>query len=127
MLQIPDLELDETEAKRLANAIQNVNSAYRVEFDPKKAALIDLATACGVIYGPRAVTLYMRSRNQNKMAKRPTLTPDPKPAPAPVNRANGFHQPTIDDTANATPPELKKQETIGKLPEGFDPTKIKIN
>ena len=80
-LQVPELELDEAEAQRLAAAIQNVNNAYRVEFDPKKAALIDLGTACGVIYGPRFVSIFLRKKQEMKLNKAPFAKAAPPPKP----------------------------------------------
>lgn len=130
--QIPELELDEEECKRLASAIQNVNAAYKIEFDPKKAAMFDLMTACGIVYGPRAVTVFIRKRSETKMARKPVLTPDPpvRPNPAPAKPAEvkpvNFNQPVLDNS-DKQPPELKKNESPGKPPPGFDPANIKLN
>lgn len=60
--KVPELELDEREAKDIANAIAGVSEQYMLTIDPKKAAWIDLARVVGVVYGPRGVSYYMRKK-----------------------------------------------------------------
>jgi hypothetical protein len=82
-LVVPEMAIDETESKKLAKAIEGVTEQYKVTLDPKVAAYIDLATVCGMIYGPRAVAIYVRKSTEPK-PQRPTATVHPiRPAPVP--------------------------------------------
>lgn len=82
-LVVPEMAIDESESKKLAKAIEGVTEQYKVTLDPKVAAYIDLATVCGMIYGPRAVAIYVRKSSEPK-PQRPTATVHPiRPAPVP--------------------------------------------
>lgn len=59
---IPELELEEKEAKEIAKAIAGVSEQYMLTIDPKKAAWIDLARVVGVVYGPRGVSYWLRKK-----------------------------------------------------------------
>lgn len=93
----PELILEEKEARELASAIKGVNEQYKLTLDPKQAAWIDLITACGIIYGPRGVAIYIRKSMTVK----------------PVSNLNG-----------ATAPEVKAPPQ--KFTSAFDPTKQQI-
>lgn len=115
LLHIPEIELDKDEAKKLALAIEGVNEQYKITLDPKKAAWIDLVQVAGVIYGPRAVSYYLRT----KAEKRPlnfTRAPQPQRQTGPID-LNPMNAPDLNGSTKAP---------AGKLPEGFDPTNIKI-
>jgi hypothetical protein len=76
MLKSPELELDEGEALKLAQALIRLQSFYPAIDVPAKAlAWAQLVIACGQVYGPRIVAISKRP----KKAK-----PAPVPAPAPV-------------------------------------------
>ncbi len=101
ILQVPELNLDQSEAKKLAASIEAVNAQYKFDMDPKKAAWLDLATTAGIIYGPRCVSFYIRKTQQQK--------------PMPFVRA-------ATDTIN-TPRTTPEQPTVIN---GFDPMNQKI-
>lgn len=76
-LVVPELALEEKEAKELARSIKAVNEQYKLTLDPKQAAWIDLMTTCGIIYGPRAVAIYLRKQTDKKAVPAPLMTPAP--------------------------------------------------
>jgi hypothetical protein len=67
LCDVPELELDETEAKRLSEAFKKVAEFYPVGLSPKRLAWTEFCIAAGTVYGPRVVTIYKK-----------------KPKPAPV-------------------------------------------
>lgn len=58
LLQAPEIELDESEAKKLSDALKNVAKQYQTVVDPKKLALIQLSTVAAGIYVPRVIVLF---------------------------------------------------------------------
>lgn len=75
MLAEPELVIDETESKILADAVIEVSSAYGVGamMSPKVQAAVDMAIALGTVYGKRAMTIYAkRSRKPRPVAVMPT-------------------------------------------------------
>ena len=119
ILQVPELALDETEAKKLALAIEGVNEQYKIALDPKKAAWIDLVQVAGVIYGPRAVAFYIRKKAQARPLQFHRQAGPVRPATAAA--------PPVDDNP-ITAPDLNTDKTKqnGKMPQGFDPTNLKL-
>lgn len=107
LLSIPELELEEAEAKKLAKSISAVNDQYKLTLDPKKAAWVDLCTAASTIYGPRAISLYLRKMNEKPKVVAPVATAAPDKNPVNAPNVNG----------NLTP---------ARMPGGFDPSNIKI-
>jgi hypothetical protein len=97
---IPELEIEEKEAKELSAAIAAVSAEYSFILDPKTAAWIELTRVCGVIYGPRAVSIWLRTQTEKKNTPQKQQT-----AQAPTQ----------------APPDPPMPTT------GFDPTKITIN
>jgi hypothetical protein len=61
---VPELELDEKEAKQLADAANNVASHYAVDLDPKTLAWINLLWALSMVYGTRGVAFVSRKRSE---------------------------------------------------------------
>lgn len=59
MLKVPELELDEAEAKRLEQAIKKVQRHYPLSVSQKHADLLMLGAVATQIYGTRAVAIYM--------------------------------------------------------------------
>ncbi len=106
ILQVPELNLDQSEAKKLAASIEAVNAQYKFDMDPKKAAWLDLATTAGIIYGPRCVSFYIRKTQQQK--------------PMPFVRHAA--PPPAGDTINQPATAADKPVVIN----GFDPTNQKI-
>ena len=81
ILNAPNLELDQEESKKLADAVQKVAGFYSVAFDPKKVAIVELAAVCGMIYGPRIMAWRI---DRKKKAPAPRVTEMPRPAQAPA-------------------------------------------
>ena len=65
-LQTPELALDPSESKAIAEGIQNVAQHYPVAIDPKTMAWINLGIVCSSVYGPRMVAIGI---NKNKRQK----------------------------------------------------------
>ena len=103
-LVVPELAIDEGESKKLAKAIEGVTDQYKVTLDPKVAAYIDLATVCGMIYGPRAVAFYVRKSSEAK--------PAPRPQQPQTNNVHPIRP-------EATPPRPQPTQA-----PGFDPGRI---
>ena len=67
-----ELNIDEAEAKTIADAAADVASHYSVTADPKTMAWVNLAAALGMVYGPRfgAIKLRVASEKRGKMVQR---------------------------------------------------------
>lgn len=64
---IEELELEESEAKKLGEAINRVNQFYgNVVLPPKAMAWAHLGFAVGQVYGPRFVAYGMRKKKEAK-------------------------------------------------------------
>lgn len=62
---IPELEIEEKEAKRLNDAIQHVNDVFGIpKLGEKAAAIVDMGTALGAVYGTRLVAITARKRKE---------------------------------------------------------------
>lgn len=59
---IEELRIHEHESIMLADAAADVMQHYSIEIDPKHAALVKLAAAAGMVYGPRAFVLVKKSQ-----------------------------------------------------------------
>jgi hypothetical protein len=61
------LELDESEAKKLADACARVQREFGVAImSPKVAAIINLLMVGGGVYGPRAVAVAMHAKKKKE-------------------------------------------------------------
>ena len=60
---VPELELDQAEAKRYADATGNLMKHYDNKLNPKVLAWMQFVSVTGGIYGPRAVAWYKRSES----------------------------------------------------------------
>jgi hypothetical protein len=78
-----EIAIDEKEAKELAAAIAGVTNEYIIVMSPKTAAWMELGRVCGVIYGPRAVNLWLEARAKQKapIPLRPRPQADTPPEP----------------------------------------------
>ena len=76
-MHVEELELDESEAKRLGDAVNKVQALYDMPIiDPKVMAWINLGlVGCGV-YGPRYAAFRIRKRKE-KTAKPQTIDAQP--------------------------------------------------
>src|SRR4029077_18805622 len=71
LVKIPELKIDESEAKIMADAVARVNKEFGVQImSPKTAALVNLGMATVTVYGPRVVAVV----NNAKMKKKGTAT-----------------------------------------------------
>lgn len=64
LIECPELVLAEQEAKTLATAIANVTEYYKIHIDGKTSALVTLLYTAGILYGPRALTIYRRTHRR---------------------------------------------------------------
>jgi len=90
VLDTQELTLEETEAKRLADAFTEVGKYYAVNFDPKKVAIANLLIVAGGIYGPRFMAWKIR-KSLETPEPTPVMSID-RPAPAPKAKTNGKAQ-----------------------------------
>lgn len=79
---IEELEIDETEGKKLGDAVEELSKIYGKTINPKTAAWVNFAAAAGVVYGPRIIAYRARMESETKAA--PATAP--KPGPQPVNK-----------------------------------------
>jgi hypothetical protein len=65
LLRIPELELDENEAQRLAKALLQLQKCYpAIDIPAHVTAWIGLAAAAGGVYAPRVAAYRLRTRNE---------------------------------------------------------------
>lgn len=65
LLKIDELELDETEARKLGEAIARVNALYDVPIlSEKQMAWVNLATTGCAVYGPRLMAYKLRMKTE---------------------------------------------------------------
>lgn len=108
LTHVPELALDESEAKKLAKSIEGVTDQYKLTLDPKVAAYFDLGSTVSMIYGPRAFSYYLRKKNE-------VATPRPQPP-----RADN-----VQDIRPATPPNRPQpMDAAPVVAAAFDPGKI---
>jgi len=67
---VPELKIDQDEARQLPDAVAKVNEYYETTIDPKMMAWVGLFAVCGKIYGPRIIVWNIR-----RVASRPKLQP----------------------------------------------------
>lgn len=65
-LGIEELEIDETEAKKMGDALTELGNVYGKTISPKTMAWTNLAAACGMVYGPRIVAYRERLKHEPK-------------------------------------------------------------
>lgn len=63
-LHAPELTIDAAESHAVAEAVANVAEQYKIRLDGKAGAVAGLVYALGLVYGPRAVAIYIRMRNE---------------------------------------------------------------
>ncbi|RPJ42578.1 MAG: hypothetical protein EHM21_12615 [Chloroflexi bacterium] len=78
-LKVPEIELSEQEAARLADAIARVQAEFpETKLPPRVIVLMNLAGVAGAIYGQRIVAVRLRH-----LAEAHQAGPAPGPAPGP--------------------------------------------
>lgn len=92
--QVPELAIDNNEGKLIASAIADVQAHYNWDVSPDVQIWVNLVTAMGAVYGPRAVSIYVRKK-QAKTVKRPEPTIVKKEGTVtPIFDIPGMHSPT---------------------------------
>jgi hypothetical protein len=83
LCKVPELEIEEPEAKRISEAVNRLNELYGGVVIPEKAqAWLNLGIAAGTVYGPRFVAHSVRIKNERKNQP---VTIDAEPIMRPVN------------------------------------------
>lgn len=72
---LPELQISEPEAENLAAAVTNVCEEYGLSISGKTGAAIQLAAACAMIYGPRALMINARIQQAKAQAARDVTPP----------------------------------------------------
>lgn len=106
ILKVESLEIDKDEAKKLSDAIQEVNKFYNIPLDPKKVAMVNLMVAMGTVYGPRIMAARIKKKISE--AENPPAKPQAKPGPVPVARPA-----TQPATGAKTPQQMTPSELFG--------------
>lgn len=69
--KVPELSIEEDEAKVLAAAVASVLEEFDIQPDPKVQAIVGLVVAAGSIYGPRTYLIRERQKAQRKVKEKP--------------------------------------------------------
>lgn len=69
--KVPELSIEEDEAKVLATAVASVLEEFDIQPDPKVQAIVGLVVAAGSIYGPRMYLIRERKKAQRKVKEKP--------------------------------------------------------
>jgi len=101
-LASPELELEESEAKKLASAIREVSKFYPVTLDPKRLALLELGTVAMMVYGTRGVAIYRRVKTEVK-PKAPLQVMPNRPAPKTAQATAPVREPEKQNTTESRP------------------------
>lgn len=79
-----ELNIDTDEAGTISKAIADVASHYSVTADPKTMAWVNLAAACGMVYGPRIGAIKLRRSMNKPSVKAPIKASASHPQPGGV-------------------------------------------
>lgn len=69
--KIPEMIIEDTEAKVLATAVADVLEQFDIQPDPKVQAIVGLVIAAGSVYGPRVYLIKERQKAQRKDKAKP--------------------------------------------------------
>jgi hypothetical protein len=83
IVSMPEMELDNEEAKKLSAAAVNVARFYNVEVDPKILAWVALIGVMGSLYIPRITAAAMRKK-MDKEPKTPSVQANVQPMQKPA-------------------------------------------
>lgn len=90
--KIPELELEQGEAREIAKAYADVAEHYSfLKIDPKFAAVANLCAAVSITYGSRITAYRLRMANERALrrAQSPQTAPFVEPTPAAPAANNG--------------------------------------
>jgi hypothetical protein len=107
---IEELEIDDTEGKKLGDAVEELGKIYGKTINPKTAAWVNFAAACGVVYGPRFVAY--RERMKKETAEKKSL-PRVGPQPAPIQRTPPAQAPPAKGNEFPTPSQYWSEVAEG--------------
>lgn len=65
---VPEFAIDQAESHVLADALANLGDHYKINISGKPGAVLGVIYAAGIVYGPRAVALFVKSRKQAQAA-----------------------------------------------------------
>jgi hypothetical protein len=111
ILETPELELDEGEATKIADAVANVAAQYEHKLNPKVMAWLNLAMVSGGIYGTRIFAI--RARIVAEVASKSA----PKPQPQVVNIRQTRTETEATVAQAQTPSDLHGWDYSGSLPD----------
>ncbi len=69
--KVPELSIEDDEAKVLATAVASVLEEFDIQPDPKVQAIVGLVIAAGSIYGPRVYLIRERQKEQRRVKNKP--------------------------------------------------------
>jgi hypothetical protein len=95
---IPECEIDENEAKKLGDSLEELGKIYGKSISPKALAWTNFSAALGVVYGPRFVAYQARIKEEKAA----------KPGPKIVQNVNATQR--VPPT-NAPPPKADQHPT----------------
>lgn len=90
---MPEIALEKSEAKALAEATAEVAKHYPMAIDPKTIAWVNLATCMGLTYGPRVYMLRKRldaEAREKRHRRAGAPTPEATAAAEATADATGF-------------------------------------
>lgn len=116
ILEVQEISIDDADAKKLADAIQEVGKHYATSFDPKKVAIVNLMAVSGSIYVPRILAYKMRKDSERGALPAPT----PKLVPTPAKQTAATR---VNGAAEKTRP-ISQMSPAEFWPEGADSTQI---
>jgi hypothetical protein len=86
-LEVPELEINKTQAEQYADSLKQVMKHYQTTIDPKKLAWVQLIFTMGGIYGPMIPAIRARKAKEPVVAPKPNVvSPKPQQAPTPIDR-----------------------------------------
>jgi hypothetical protein len=99
LTRTPELEINNSEARMLADPLSELLVLYEVEPDPRVMAMMELGLAASYVYGPRFTMIRMRlraeaaeRRRQQQEREERIVQPDNGPtvfAPAVIDTSGG--------------------------------------
>ena len=117
---IPEIEMNEAEAHKLASAYADVCRYYPVfALDPKVAAVLNLGSQVSLIYGSKIVAYRMRRAMEGPKPQHPPVNPAVRPTPvaAPQTSArmpdNQFNGKPLDPQPAPPSKEQRTARVVG--------------
>jgi hypothetical protein len=107
VLGVKEIELDESEAKQLADATKKVLEFYPLGLNPKHLAVVNLVFVAAGVYGTRAIAYNMRRAAERSKGKLTVITSQPGAYSASgtegAPKTNGFPAPASRAAASGMP------------------------